>query len=211
MELELLRQITEAILFASESPVPIVRIKSVVAEATDDAIRGAIALLNEEYKKEGRCFEIRKVAGGYQLVTRQHFSKWIRKFKKGQTRQRLSHAALEALSIIAVKQPVSRTEIAAIRGVHSDGVLKNLLERDLITMAGRAKTVGRPLLYATTEKFLTYFGIDDISELPTIEEIEQLLSAHEPEDRVIPESEESENVVAVEDLSAYKPEEHETK
>jgi segregation and condensation protein B len=117
---------------------------------------------------------------------------------------------LEALSIIAVKQPVSRTEIAAIRGVHSDGVLKNLLERNLITMAGRAKTVGRPLLYATTEKFLTYFGIDDISELPTIEEIEQLLSAHEPEDRPEPEDEQTQDAVEVGDTAVYRPEEHET-
>ena len=185
MELESVKQITEALLFASESPVPIKRISEVISETNETFIVQAIDQLNKTYQENGRAFEIRKVAGGFQLVTRAHYSRWIRKLRKGQTRPRLSHAALEALSIIAVKQPVSRTEIASIRGVHSDGVIKNLLERNLITMSGRAKTVGRPLLYSTTEHFLTYFGIDNISELPTVEEIEQLLNAHEPEDRLL--------------------------
>jgi segregation and condensation protein B len=183
VELDTVKQITEALIFASDSPVSISRIKSVISDTNENDIEQAIAELNNSYKEEGRVFEIRRVAGGFQIVTMPVYSKWIRKLKKGQTRQRLSHAGLEALSIIAVKQPVSRTEVAAIRGVHSDGVLKNLLERNLVEMAGRANTVGRPLLYRTTERFLTYFGIDDLSDLPTIEEIEQLLSAHQPEGR----------------------------
>ena len=176
MDIETVQEVVEAVIFASDSPVSLQRIRSIVEAKSDEAIIQAIDELNTMYQSSGRTFAIRKVAGGFQIVSRPEFAKWIKKLQKGTIRQRLSHASLEALSIIAFKQPVSRTEIAAIRGVHSDGVIRNLLERNLITLAGRAETVGKPLLYKTTEHFLTYFGINDISDLPDLKEIEQLLA-----------------------------------
>ncbi|MFQ6116483.1 MAG: SMC-Scp complex subunit ScpB, partial [bacterium] len=100
---------------------------------------------------------------------------WIKKLFKGRARPKLSQAALESLAIIAFKQPISRVEVDAIRGVHSGGVIKNLLERNLISIAGRAQTVGKPILYGTTSEFLRYFGINDISELPKPKEIEEIM------------------------------------
>jgi len=184
-------QILEAVLFAAEKPVPVNRLRQLVPEAKNGDIQEALNLLDGHYRDH--AFTLIRVAGGYQLVTRSEYHDYVRRLFAARSRPRLSHAALETLAVIAYKQPVSRIEIEAIRGVNSDGVLGTLLERNLIAIKGRAETVGRPLLYGTTEEFLRYFGLNDLSELPKPEEIEQLLREKEEMKEEIGESESAEN------------------
>ncbi|MDZ7338478.1 MAG: SMC-Scp complex subunit ScpB [candidate division KSB1 bacterium] len=184
MELEAAKQIIEALIFAADTPVTLHRLRAAIEDADEELLQRVVDQLNEEYALHGHAFEIRRVAGGFQMTTRAHLAEWVRKYQRGRARQRLSRAALEALAIIAFKQPISRAEVAAVRGVNSDGVFKNLLERNLITMAGRASTVGRPVLYKTTEHFLAYFGINSLADLPSIDEVEALLKARAPQEDV---------------------------
>jgi len=121
------------------------------------------------------------LAGGFQFVTRPELANYIKQYYKGKSKSRLSRAALETLAIIAFKQPISRPEIDMIRGVNSDGVVKNLLERNLIFISGRSETIGRALLYSTTPEFLRYLGINEISDLPKPKEIEELLGSPQEE------------------------------
>ncbi|MDZ7372531.1 MAG: SMC-Scp complex subunit ScpB [candidate division KSB1 bacterium] len=179
MELEELKPIVEAIIFASDEPVSVQRIVQLIEGSTAKRVQEAIDSLNREYAVTGRSFFLAKLAGGYQMVTRPEYGPWVRRVLKASSRPRLSRAALETLAIIAFKQPVSRVEIDFIRGVNSDGVLKSLLERNLITVAGRADTVGRPLLYKTTQEFLRYFGLNSLDELPRPKEIDELLASGE--------------------------------
>lgn len=167
--------IVEALVFAADEPLPIKQIQDLIEEAKPSEIRKAVDALNHEYKQTGRAFQIVEAAGGYQMVTRDSYSQYLRKLFQKKIKSRLSQAALETLSVIAFKQPVSRVEVDAIRGVNSDGVVHNLLERKLITISGRAEGAGRPLLYKTTKEFLRYFGINDVSDLPKPRELEELL------------------------------------
>lgn len=186
MEFETAKEIIEALIFASDAPVTMQRIRAALEEVDAELLERVVQQLNDEYREHGHAFEIRRVAGGFQMFTRAHLAQWVRKYHRGRARQRLSRPALEALAIIAFKQPISRTEVAAVRGVNSDGVFKNLLERNLITMAGRASTVGRPVLYKTTEHFLAYFGINSLADLPSLEEVEALLKARAPREEAEP-------------------------
>ena len=175
IEFEEIKRIVEALIFASDTPVPENRIKNIVEELSVSQIEEIVEELNAEYKERQNAFQITRIGGGYQFVTRPQFSKYIKKYYKGRSRSRLSRAGLEALAIIAFKQPISRPEIDAIRGVNSDGVVRTLLERNLIYISGRSENIGRPLLYSTSSEFLKYFGINDVSELPKPKEIEDLL------------------------------------
>lgn len=188
MALDSLRGVIEALVFASDEPIPARQIQEVIEDATPGQIRKTIESLNLEYKQSSRAFQIVEVAGGYQMVTREAYNQWLRKLFQKKIKSRLSQAALETLAVIAFKQPVSRTEVDAIRGVNSDGVVHTLLERKLITLSGRGDGPGRPLLYKTTKEFLRYFGINDISDLPKPRELEELLKEEKrPEDEeVIP-------------------------
>ncbi len=176
-----IKQIIEALLFASDAPLSEKKILSIIEDIKQQDVVTVIHELNSDYEQKGHAFTIAHIGGGYQLVTKPEFSRYIKKMYKGRTKSRLSQAALEALSIIAFKQPISRPEIDQIRGVNSDGVVKTLLERNFITIAGRAETAGRPLLYCTTAEFLRYFGINDIKDLPRPKEIEELLSSGQEE------------------------------
>lgn len=169
------RQIVEALIFASDVPIAENKIANYVEELSAKQVREIVEELNSEYTAGKRAIFISKVAGGYQIQTRKEFAPWIKKMFRGRSKPRLSQAALESLAIIAFKQPISRTEIDAIRGVHSGGVVKNLLERNLVSIAGRSEEVGKPLLYATSKEFLRYFGINDISELPKPREVEEIM------------------------------------
>jgi segregation and condensation protein B len=168
-------QIVEALIFASDEPISVNQIKGFIEDITPARIRKAVDTLNLEYKKNNRAFHIISVAGGYQIVTRDTFSQWVKKMFVKRRKARLSQAALETLSVVAYKQPVTRTEVDDIRGVNSDGVLRTLLERKLVTISGRSEGPGRPLLYKTTKEFLRYFGVDSVSDLPKPREIEELL------------------------------------
>jgi len=176
METQELKRIVEALIFAADEPLSGDRIAETLELQNGFDLGILIEELNRDYHESGRAFTIRKVAGGYQIVTQQNYASWIRKLYLGRQKNRLSQAALETLALIAFKQPISRVDIAQIRGVNSDGVIGTLLERKLITISGRSETVGRPLLYSTTPEFLKYFGINDIADLPKPREIEELFS-----------------------------------
>lgn len=183
-KLEHLKQIVEALVFASDVPITIDQIKGFIGETTAAQVRKVVEELNLEYKQTSRAFHIIHVAGGVQMVTRGSYSQWVKKLFEKRIKSRLSQAALETLSVIAFKQPVPKSEIAAIRGVNCDGVVRTLLERKLVTIAGRGEGPGRPLLLRTTKQFLQYFGVNDISDLPKPREIEELMKEkdHLPED-----------------------------
>jgi len=163
--------------FASDTPLTIHQMVSVLENFEKTEIEEALGRIMEEMN--GRAFTLKKVGGGYQFASRPEFSRWIKKMYQGKQRNRLTRAALETLAIIAFKQPISRVEVSAIRGVNSDGVIKGLLERKLITISGRGEGQGRALLFNTTPEFLQYFSINDLSDLPKPKEIEELLAAGE--------------------------------
>ncbi len=174
-------KIIEALVFASDTPITENRIKSVILELDSTEINDMIHALNDDYDRNGHAFKIARLAGGFQFVTRPEYAQYIKQYYKGRAKSKLSRASLETLAIIAFKQPVSRPEIDSIRGVNSDGVVKNLLERNLIYISGRSEHIGRALLYSTTPQFLQYFGINDIADLPRPKEIEELLGSGQEE------------------------------
>ena len=175
-----LRAALEALLFSSDEPIPL----ALLAESLDtaaDEVAVALHELERDYKARAAGVELREIAGGHLLVTTAENAEWVGRLLRGRKRVRLSRAALETMAIIAYKQPVTKTEIESIRGVDSSAVLTTLLERNLVTIRGRSKVVGRPLLYGTTGEFLDYFGLRDLSELPRPEELRALVAAREPE------------------------------
>ena len=170
----------EALLFSSDQPLPL----SLLAESLEaDPARVAegLAELAAQYTARGAGVELREIAGGWQFVTAPGQADWVGKMLRGKRRMRLSRPALETMAIIAYKQPVTKSEIEAIRGVDASAVLATLLERNLVTIRGRSKVVGRPLLYGTTQEFLEYFGLRELAELPRPEELKALVAAREPE------------------------------
>ncbi len=182
------KEIIEALLFATDEPLSlsqVIDIFNILEEGerpkriTEQMILGHIEQLNGEFEQTGRAMRIVKVAGGYQFATLPQFGIWLGKMVKERSKRKLSISALESLAVIAYKQPVTKPEIEAIRGVNADYVLRTLLERSLVTIVGRAATPGRPLLYGTTKEFLKHFGINDLSELPKPREIEELMAEAE--------------------------------
>ena len=174
-----LTRIVEALLFAAEGPLRVPQVLEAVPEATEEAVEEALTTLQDHYDNTGRAFCLVPIAGGHQLVTRSDLSSWVERFLVGRRRQRLSRAALEVLAVVAYRQPVTRGDVEAIRGVDCGGVLRTLLERQMARVKGRAKSVGHPLLYVTTDHFLEHFGVADIKELPRLEEFEALLDPGE--------------------------------
>ena len=175
----------EAIIYAAENPVTLEQIVQLVKESTpaeNDAelksqVRATLEELVAEYTSADRGIEIRQVAGGYRMATKPEQHDVVRAFAKTlKPPIRLSLPALETLAVIAYKQPVTVPEISEIRGVDSGGVIGTLLDRKLITTAGRKAVIGRPILYKTTKEFLLRFGLKDVSELPSMEECEKLVA-----------------------------------
>jgi segregation and condensation protein B len=173
--------VVEALLFASDSPLSL----SLLTETTGQdpkLLAQALEDLRCKLDESGHGVQLTEMAGGYMITTREEHAPWIRSLLRGKRKARLSRAALEALAIIGYKQPVTRPEIEDIRGVDSGSALATLLERDMVTIRGRADVVGRPLLYATTQEFLTYFGLRDLTELPRPEELKALIQSREAEE-----------------------------
>ena len=185
MKQEQAKAIVEALIFAAESPLKASALAGYLDAENGNAVDEIVAALNEEYESSGHALQIVRVAGGYQMTTRPEYAGWIRKMYEGRTSQKLSQAALETLAIIAFKQPITKVEVAAIRGVNSDWTIRTLLEKGLIAIRGRSDGVGKPLIYGTTEAFLQYFGINDISELPKPREIEELFGDAKYSDQII--------------------------
>jgi segregation and condensation protein B len=175
-----LKPIVEALIFASPEPLtPKTLFKLLEGEPRED-VEAALASLKADYDRPGGL-RIVEVAGGYQVVTRPELHEWVRKLFHERTTQKLSVQALETLAVIAYKQPVTAPEIAEIRGVSSSGgVLSTLVERHLIKTVGRKPVVGRPFMYATTREFLDRFGLNDISDLPKVEEMSDALGFELP-------------------------------
>lgn len=179
MRSEELYGVVEALLFASDVPLTLTKIRSIIPATTAREIEEALDHLAREYESTGRSFQLLRVAKGYQLYTRNEYAAWVAKLYKGRRAARLSRAALETLSVIAYRQPVARSGIEAIRGVESQTVLNTLQERSLIRICGRAAGPGRPLLYETTGEFLRYFGLRDLGDLPAIGEFERVLGVEQ--------------------------------
>lgn len=136
------------------------------AEVPEEDITGAIKRIEDKFQQEEFSFQLNKAAGGYQFLTKPAYQASIGIMLKQQSKKRLSTSAMETLSIIAYRQPISKTEIENIRGVNCDYAVQKLLDKQLIEITGKAETIGRPMLYGTTPKFMEYFGINDIGELP---------------------------------------------
>lgn len=168
-----LKAIVESLLFASDTPITIDRIKSVLEVTDRKAIRETLTSLVEEYESIKRGFFLTEIAGGFQFRTRPEFREWIRRLKETRP-TRLSRAALETLAIIAYKQPVLRSDLEYLRGVDCGGTLRTLLERKLIRVLGRKNLPGRPIIYGTTKQFLELFDLKDLSGLPTLQDLKDL-------------------------------------
>ncbi|MBZ0199164.1 MAG: SMC-Scp complex subunit ScpB [Ignavibacteriaceae bacterium] len=174
--------VISALIFASDEPIPatdiVKAIKGIDGEdiqITADEINICVEELNAAYNESNVAFRIIKLANGYLYATRPELAKYVGYLSTEKSKRRLSQAALETLAIIAYKQPMTKPELEAIRGVGSDYILNTLLEKQLITISGRAETIGRPLLYNTTDEFLKYFGLNRISDLPKPREIEEIM------------------------------------
>jgi len=178
MQRDELKSIIENVLLAADQPVQIGELEKIFLDEADKKdLRSILQELKEEY--QSRNLQILEVADGYQLCTRHEFNDWIRKFLKLDRSSRLSQPSLDTLSIIAYKQPLTRQEVDEIRGVDSSGVIKTLLEKKVIGPAGRKKVPGRPIMYRTTQKFLEYFGLKDLSDLPTLEDLKEELEGED--------------------------------
>ena len=166
--------IVEALIFVADEPLT-VKILAEVLEQDKETVQAAIEELAREYDGRESGLQIREIAGGWQLATRTEFHEEVRKFLKTRPSAKLSLAALETLAVIAYKQPATVPEILEIRGVQSASAIKTLLDKRLIVARGRKETVGRPMQYGTSKDFLIQFGLKDLSELPSIEDFEDLV------------------------------------
>jgi segregation and condensation protein B len=167
------RRIVEALILGSAEPIPLARVVEIVPRARPALVRELVAELNAEYAAQGRAFEICEVAGGYQLRTLPEYAPYLQQTLK--TRPlRLSQAALETLAVVAYRQPVTRAEIEHVRGVDVGAVLRSLIERKLVRLAGHREVAGRPMLYATTRRFLEVFDLPRLEDLPTLRDLREL-------------------------------------
>lgn len=166
--------IVEALIFVADEPIS-VKLMCDVLDEDAETIRAAVEELGREYEARESGLQLREIAGGWQISTRTEFHEEVRKFLKTRPSAKLSLASLETLAVIAYKQPVTVPEILEIRGVQSASAIKTLLEKRLIVAKGHKETVGRPMQYGTSKDFLIQFGLKDLSELPSIEDFEDLI------------------------------------
>lgn len=166
------KNLIEAILFISGEPVTLTVLKA-ATEIPEEELKPLLDELISEYREKNSGIQIIEIANGYQMVTNPAYAQWLRKFRSSSAAAKLSQQALETLAIIAYKQPIIKAEIEQLRSVNSDGVVKTLLDKKLIKIMGRKEAPGRPLLYGTTKEFLQYFGLKDLTELPTLKDIER--------------------------------------
>ncbi len=183
-----LKSAIESLLFVAAAPLSLDRLKGIFEEFTQDQIESQIEALRDEYDARGSGILLAEVAGGYQLVTKPENAGWIRKFRSVKASSKLSRPALETLAIIAYKQPITRTEVEAIRGVNIGGIVRNLMERRLVKIVGKKDIPGKPMLYGTSQEFLQYFGLRDLSALPTLKEFQELEPGEEVMEELSPES-----------------------
>ena len=177
-----LKSAVEAMLFASEKPLVIDQLRKALNNLEGNEIRKILEELRTEYEQSNRGLRIVEVAGGFQMITSPDFAPFLKKLFKSRNTERLSKPALETLAIIAYKQPLTRVEIETLRNVNVDGVIKSLVDKNLIRITGRKKVAGRPFVYGTTRQFLEYFGLKSLDELPKMEEFSALVEKSESAD-----------------------------
>ena len=180
-----IKNIIESVIFASEDEITSKQIKDVIDKSglrvSLSEIEESVNSINEELKSNNKPFEILRIAGGFSFATKKEYGRFIGKLFEDKQRKKLSQSALETLSIIAYKQPITRSDIEFIRGVNVDYIVNSLLEKDLITIIGRAETPGRPILYGTTKAFLKILGLNALEDLPKLKEINEILKNQEIE------------------------------
>jgi len=182
-----LSALLEAIIYLAREPVAVDAIRKALPDVDPKEIEECIAALTEKYRQAGHGIEIREIAGGLRFSTKPEHHETLKIFLQAQTpATRLSLAALETLAVIAYRQPVTIPEIQEIRGVQASGVIKTLLDKKLVAAAGRKEVLGRPILYKTTKEFLIHFGMKDLSELPSMEEFEELIKSQASSEEVVP-------------------------
>jgi segregation and condensation protein B len=169
-----LKPVIEALLFVADEPLPFKQLCKILGDIAEEDVTWALGELVADYEQRGSGLEAREIAGGWRISTRPQYHEFIRKYLKSRPSARLSLPALETLAVIAYKQPITIPEILEIRGVTSSSAVKTLLEKRLIVTKGRKETVGRPMMYGTSKEFLIQFGLKDLSELPSIEDFEDL-------------------------------------
>ncbi|MFC2163415.1 SMC-Scp complex subunit ScpB [Acidobacteriota bacterium] len=176
------RDIIESLIFISTEPVTAEKIQEVLTEYSKQDIESALSELLESYSSKVRGIRIEKSAGGYMFSTEPDHDPWIRRLLRANRKNKLSPASLETLSTIAYHQPITLAEICSFRGVDASYSLKTLLQKKLIKIVGRKKSPGKPLIYRTSQRFLTYFGLDSLKDLPSQEEISKLLEEEEQDE-----------------------------
>ena len=177
MTVDELKPIIESLIYVSEEPITVKQLATILEGESVPDIQTAADQLVEEFNARGGGLEVRQLAGGYRITTRLELSEYVRRYLKSQPSARLSLAALETLAVIAYKQPITIPEILEIRGVTSTSAIKTLLDRRLIVAKGHKQVVGRPMLYGTSKDFLIHFGLNDLSELPNLEDFEDLMTS----------------------------------
>jgi segregation and condensation protein B len=170
-----LKDVIESLIFVSLEPLTLEKIKNICSEFAEMEIKEAIQEIIENYASNQRGIQIIQAAGGYLFSTKSEHDQWIRRLLRMEQKNKLSRAALETLATVAYHQPTTLAEISALRGVDSTYTLKTLLQKKLVKITGRKKSPGRPLIYRTTDRFLTYFGLNSLSDLPSEEEISKIL------------------------------------
>jgi len=174
-----LKAIVEALIFASPEPVTMKMLYKLLSDEPKEDVLAAVRALAADYEQRPGL-QVVEVAGGYQIVTRPELHEWVRRLFHERSTQKLTVQALETLAVIAYKQPITAVEISEIRGVNTSGVLSTLLERHLIKIVGRKNVVGRPFLYSTTKEFLIRFGLNDLTDLPKVEDMAEALGFEPP-------------------------------
>ena len=177
MTIEELKPVIEALVFVSEEPMGVKQLAALLDGEKAEDVEAAAEQLREEFNERNEGLEMRRLAGGYRITTRPEHSEYVRRYLKSQPSARLSMAALETLAVIAYKQPITIPEILEIRGVTSTSAIKTLLDRRLIIAKGHKNVVGRPMMYGTSKEFLIQFGLNDLTELPNLEDFEDLMSS----------------------------------
>jgi len=189
MNYETLKKIVEVLIFSSDRPLSLKQMKDIINDEKSEtgltadirSIEKAVADLVDKYLSDEYAFSLVQVAGAYRFATRREYAPWLAKLNKEKLKRKLSPPALETLAIIAYKQPITKSEIEVIRGVNVDYIIGALLEKDLITIRGRAEVAGRPMLYGTTDTLLEHFGLNKIEDLPPLKAIEDIIKSGPPE------------------------------
>lgn len=176
-----LSSVIEALIFASDEPMPASKIREIIVEneeqieITEETVQDFVDKLNERYDENGLSFRIQLLGGGYTFVTESKYHYWLSVFQHENAYRKLSQSAIESLAIVAYRQPITKPEVDQIRGVDSGYILRQLMEKALVEVSGRADSPGKPLLYRTTKHFLKHFGINSVDELPKPREIDEIL------------------------------------